>query len=85
MNDGQITLGAHHHKNQYAGGVGERVHEHVHLAEEVTQLPAVHQIIGECLINAEYAHAKISYRQIRQEEIRDAAQSSRERHDKDHH
>jgi len=85
MHDRQVTLGAHHYEDQDAGGVGERVHEHVHLAEKVAQLPTVHQIVGERLVHAEYAHAEIRDRQVRQEEIRDAAQPSRERHHEDHH
>lgn len=85
MDDSQVTLGAHHHEDQYAGGVRERVHEHVHLAEEITQLPAVHQVVGECLVDAEYAHAKVRYRQVCQEEICDAAQPTGERHHENHH
>jgi len=61
------------------------VHEHIHLAEEVTQLPAVHQVIGERLVDAEYAHAKVRHRQIRQKEVRDAAQPTRECHHENHH
>lgn len=85
MDDGQVTFSAHHHEDQYAGGVRERVHEHVHLAKKVAKLPAVHQVVGKSLIDAEYAHAKIRHRQIRQEEICDAAQPTGERHHENHH
>lgn len=85
MNDGQVTLRAHHHQDKYARRVRERVHEHVHFAEEVAQLPAVHQIVGERLVDAEYAHAEVRDRQISQEEVRDAAQPAGERHHEDHH
>lgn len=85
INDGQVALHAHDHEDQYAGGVGERVHVHVHFAEEIAQLPAVHQVIRERLVDAEYAHAEVGHRQIRQEEVRDAAQPSGKRHHEDHH
>lgn len=62
MDDGQVTLGAHHHEDQYASRIGERVHKHVHLAEKVAQLPAVHQVVGERLVDAEYAHAEVRHR-----------------------
>jgi len=62
MHNRQVTLGAHHYEDQDASGIGERVHEHVHFAEEIAQLPTVHQIVGECLVHAEYAHAEIRNR-----------------------
>lgn len=61
------------------------MHEHVHLAEEVAQLPAIHQVVGKRLVDAEYANAKIRHRQIRQEEICDAAQSTGECYHENHH
>jgi len=85
MDDGQIALDAYHHENQYAGGVRERVHEHVHFAEKVAQLPAVHQVVGERLIDAEYAYAKVRHRQVRQEEVCNTAQPTGERHHENHH
>lgn len=73
MYDGQVTLDAYYHEDQYAGGVGESVNERVNFTQEITHLPAVTQIIRQCLVNAEYSHAEIRHCQIRQEEIRDTA------------
>lgn len=85
VNDGQVTFRTHHHQDKYAGRVGERVHEHVHFTEEIAKLPAVHQVVGERLVDAEYAHAEVRDRQIGQEEIRDTAQPTGEHHHQDHH
>lgn len=49
------------------------MHKHVHLTEKIAQLPAVHQVVGERLVDAEYAHAEVGHRQVCQKEVRDAA------------
>lgn len=61
MNDGQVSFHADYHQDQYTGRVRERVDEHVNFAKEVTQQPAVHQIVRQGLVHAEYADAEIGH------------------------
>lgn len=43
VDDGEVSLGANHHKDENAGRVAKRVDELVHLAEEVAEDPAVNK------------------------------------------
>lgn len=70
----EVSLRADDNENHYTRGVGERVDEHVSLAEKITQRPARHQIVRQGLVDAEYTDAEIGHCQVGEKEVCDAAQ-----------